>query len=75
MFTGKTAINMVSFEEVTGEEILSKIQELCKEYSVNFSKYVFLDSENVSVFTTDLPAVDIARYFCLATTKTSELCP
>lgn len=56
MFTGKTAINMVSFEEVTGEEILSKIQELCKEYSVNFSKYVFLDSENVSVFTTDLNA-------------------
>lgn len=53
LFTDKTAISTVRYDEISGEDIIREIHTICETYDTEFSKYVFLDRENISVYTTN----------------------
>lgn len=53
LFTNKTVISVVCYDETSEVDIHKQINTLCKDYNIAFSKYVFLDRENISIYTTN----------------------
>lgn len=53
LYTGKTAISVITYDEISEESFYHEIFAISEKLDVVFSKYVFLDRANISVFTTD----------------------
>lgn len=52
LYTGKTTISVVTYDETTVESFHKEVNVMCEKHDIVFSKYVFLDRTNISVFTT-----------------------
>lgn len=56
LFSNKTAISVICYDETTETHLQHEIDAICEEYSTALSKYVFLDRNNILVYTTDAAA-------------------